>query len=116
MDAIQRGGDDPRAVRSERETRIQASGRLAIRIRWWPVRRSSTATEELGAPTNALLRPSATRRPSGEIAGNPPSGKRRRMRPLRASHRIVSPWGAEVRSAPAGVNATCGSPWPRRIG
>ena len=58
---------------------------------------------------NEVFRPSATSRPSAEIAGRPPIGNRRRIRPVAGSHRIVSPCCAEVRSTPLGVKATCGS-------
>jgi hypothetical protein len=58
---------------------------------------------------NEVFRPNATSRPSAEIAGRPPIGNRRRIRPVAGSHRIVSPCCAEVRSTPLGVKATCGS-------
>ena len=81
-----------------------------------PVRRSSTANEPLGSAGLSLFWPRATRWPSGERDKGPPIGNRRRIRPVVAFQRIVSPCDADVTSTPRRVKVTSASCCPGRTG
>ena len=100
--AVVGAADDPLAVAGERQAVDPSCRQVVGEGPGLPVRRSSSATAELGSPANGLLRASASARRPGRARAARRSGSGARSVPPARPTPASRPGAAEVIRAPSG--------------